>query len=147
MTNIKENVMRVVFFISACMSIVAVVLICLFMFGNGIPAIDKIGITKFIFGTTWRPSNNLYGIFPMIVGSIYVTGGAIIIGVPTGVLCAIFMAYFCPDGLHKILKPAIDLLAGIPSIVYGFFGLVLIVPIIDSDPTSVIVLAENVVPT
>lgn len=129
MTNIKENVMRVVFFISACMSIVAVVLICLFMFGNGIPAIDKIGITKFIFGTTWRPSNNLYGIFPMIVGSIYVTGGAIIIGVPTGVLCAIFMAYFCPDGLHKILKPAIDLLAGIPSIVYGFFGLVVIVPI------------------
>ena len=129
MANLKEKLMKFVFLIAACMSIVAVVLICLFMFGNGIPAIRKIGIIDFIFGTTWRPGNNIYGIFPMIVGSIYVTAGAIIIGVPIGVLCAIFMAYFCPDGLHKILKPAIDLLAGIPSIVYGFFGLVVIVPI------------------
>lgn len=128
MNQAKEKVMKVVFLLAACASIIAVALICFFMFGNGIPAIGKIGLTNFIFGKEWRPNNNLFGILPMIVGSIYVTAGAIIIGVPIGILCAVFMAYFCPDWLHKILKPAIDLLAGIPSIVYGFFGLVVIVP-------------------
>ena len=128
MNQAKEKAMKVVFLLAACASIIAVVLICFFMFGNGIPAIGKIGLTNFIFGKEWRPNNNLFGILPMIVGSIYVTAGAIIIGVPIGILCAVFMAYFCPDWLHKILKPAIDLLAGIPSIVYGFFGLVVIVP-------------------
>ena len=128
MNQAKEKAMKVVFLLAACASIIAVALICFFMFGNGIPAIGKIGLTNFIFGKEWRPNNNLFGILPMIVGSIYVTAGAIIIGVPIGVLCAVFMAYFCPDWLHKILKPAIDLLAGIPSIVYGFFGLVVIVP-------------------
>lgn len=128
MNQAKEKAMKVVFLLAACASIIAVALICFFMFGNGIPAIGKIGLTNFIFGKVWRPNNNLFGILPMIVGSIYVTAGAIIIGVPIGILCAVFMAYFCPDWLHKILKPAIDLLAGIPSIVYGFFGLVVIVP-------------------
>ena len=128
MNQAKEKAMKVVFLLAACASIIAVALICFFMFGNGIPAIGKIGLTNFIFGKEWRPNNNLFGILPMIVGSIYVTAGAIIIGVPIGILCAVFMAYFCPDWLHKILKPAIDLLAGIPSIVYGFFGLVVIVP-------------------
>ena len=128
MNQTKEKAMKVVFLLAACASIVAVALICFFMFGNGIPAIGKIGLTNFIFGDVWSPNNNLFGILPMIVGSIYVTAGAIIIGVPIGILCAVFMAYFCPNWLHKILKPAIDLLAGIPSIVYGFFGLVVIVP-------------------
>ena len=99
------------------------------MFANGIPAIREIGVSEFLLGKIWRPNNNIYGIFPMIIGSIYVTAGAIIIGVPIGVICAVFMSYFCPKGLYKILKPMIDLLAGIPSIVYGFFGLVVIVPI------------------
>ena len=130
MYQIRESVMKFVFLLAACMSIIAVVLICVFMFGNGIPAIKEIGFGNFVLGDIWRPSNNSYGICSMIIGSIYVTAGAIIIGVPIGLLCAIFMAFFCPDSLHKILKPAIDLLAGIPSIVYGFFGLVVIVPII-----------------
>ena len=125
----KEGVMKVVFLLAACMSILAVALICIFLFANGVHAIHKIGITEFLFGQTWKPSNNIYGIFPMIIGSIYVTAGAVIIGVPMGILCAIFLARFCPDKLYKIVKPAVSLLAGIPSIVYGFFGLVVIVPI------------------
>ena len=125
----KENVMKWVFLAAAALSILAVALICLFLFANGIPAIAEIGVFDFLLGQKWKPSNDIYGIFPMIVGSIYVTAGAILIGVPLGILCAVFLAWFCPKGLYKIIKPAIELLAGIPSIVYGFFGLVVLVPI------------------
>ena len=121
--------MKIVFAICACVSILCVALICVFMFANGIPAIKEIGVFDFLLGQKWKPGNGLYGIFPMIVGSIYVTAGAIIIGVPIGILCAVFLAKYCPEKLYKIIKPAVDLLAGIPSIVYGFFGLVVIVPI------------------
>jgi len=121
--------MHIVFLVAACASILAVILICIFMFANGIPAISEIGWANFLLGTKWKPGNDIYGIFPMIIGSIYVTAGAILIGVPIGLLCAIFFARFCPRRLYKILKPAVDLLAGIPSIVYGFFGLVVLVPI------------------
>ena len=128
--KVKEQCMHVVFLLSACISILAVALICIFIFINGIPAMTEIGVFKFLSGTHWRPSNDVYGIFPMILGSLYVTAGAIMIGVPIGTLTAVFMARFCPKNLHKILKPAIDLLAGIPSVVYGFFGLMVIVPFI-----------------
>lgn len=124
----KEISMKIVFTLCAYVSILAVLIICIFLFTNGIPTIGKIGTSNFLFGTTWKPLENLFGIFPMIVGSIYVTAGAIIIGVPIGILCAVFLAKFCPKKLYKIFKPAVDLLAGIPSIVYGFFGLVVIVP-------------------
>ncbi len=132
MKKVSENVMKVVFLLSACISIVAVVLICLFLFANGIPTIGEIGPLNFLLGTTWRPGNNLYGILPMILGSVYVTAGALIVGVPIGILCAVFLACYCPKKLYKFLKPAVDLLAGIPSIVYGFFGLVVIVPILQN---------------
>lgn len=132
MKKVSENVMKVVFLLSACISIVAVVLICLFLFANGIPTIGEIGPLNFLLGTTWRPGNDLYGILPMILGSVYVTAGALIIGVPIGILCAVFLACYCPEKLYKFLKPAVDLLAGIPSIVYGFFGLVVIVPILQN---------------
>ena len=125
-----EKFMQVIFAVAACASVLAVALICIFLFANGIPAMSKIGFGKFLTGELWRPKNDIYGIFPMIVGSLYVTAGAIIIGVPIGLLCAVFMAKFCPPKLHKIMKPAVDLLAGIPSIVYGFFGLVVITPMI-----------------
>ena len=124
-SKIKETAMRIVFMLCACVSIISVILICVFLFSNGIP---KIGFADFLLGKRWKPLEDLYGILPMIIGSIYVTAGAIIIGVPIGVLCAVFLARFCPKGLYKIFKPAVDLLAGIPSIVYGFFGLVVIVP-------------------
>lgn len=132
MKKVSENVMKVVFLLSACISIVAVVLICLFLFANGIPTIGEIGPLNFLLGTTWRPGNDLYGILPMILGSVYVTAGALIVGVPIGILCAVFLACYCPKKLYKFLKPAVDLLAGIPSIVYGFFGLVVIVPILQN---------------
>lgn len=128
----KEKIMRIVFLIAACISIVAVIAICLFLLVNGFPAFKEIGVLNFIGTTTWKPMENLYGILPMIVGSIYVTIISIIVGVPIGLLCAMFMTYFCPTKLHKVLKPAISLLAGIPSVVYGFFGLVVIVPIMQS---------------
>ena len=130
MNNFKEKLMHGVFAAAACVSVLAVLLICLFLFGSGIPAIGKIGISEFLLGTKWKPGNDIYGIFPMILGSLCVTFGAIIIGVPVGILTAIFMANFCPEKLRKILKPAVDLLAGIPSVVYGFFGLMVIVPLV-----------------
>ncbi|PWM78578.1 MAG: phosphate ABC transporter permease subunit PstC [Phascolarctobacterium sp.] len=126
----KEEIMRLVFLAAACASIALVAMICVFLFGNGLPTIAKIGVTNFFFGETWRPNNDLYGILPMILGSAYVTFGAIVVGVPIGILTAVFMARFCPDSLYKFLKPAVELLAGIPSVVYGFFGLVVMVPFI-----------------
>lgn len=129
MKKYTETIMKFVFMISATVSILAVIVICFFLFSEGLPAIGEIGILDFLGGTSWKPLEGKFGIFPMIVGSIYVTAGAIIVGVPIGLLCAIFMAKFCPARLHRILKPAIDLLAGIPSIVYGFFGLMVIVPV------------------
>ena len=129
MQKIKETGMRLLFALCACISILAVVLICWFLFSNGIPAIGEIGADKFLLGERWKPLEKQFGIFPMIIGSIYVTAGAVLVGVPIGILCAVFLARFCPPRLHRLLKPAVDLLAGIPSIVYGFFGLVVIVPI------------------
>ena len=129
MKDIKENIMHGVFLGAACASILAVALICIFLFANGLPAIAKIGPLKFLAGMKWKPLNEIFGIFPMIVGSIYVTAGAIIVGVPIGILGAVFMAKFCPKKIYPVLKPAIELMAGIPSIVYGFFGLVVLMPV------------------
>lgn len=122
--------MHLVFLAAACASIALVAMICLFLFANGLPTIGKIGVTDFLLGQKWRPNNDIYGILPMIMGSIYVTLGAIVTGVPVGILTAIFMARFCPDSVYRLLKPAVELLAGIPSVIYGFFGLVVLVPFI-----------------
>ena len=130
MKDFKEKIMHLVFLLSAVISIAAVILICVFLFSSGVPAIAQISLKEFLTGTEWRPGNNIFGIFPMIVGSLYVTAGALVIGVPIGILTAIFMARFCPKGLYRIMKPAINLMAGIPSVVYGFFGLVILVPLV-----------------
>ena len=130
MKKFKERFMQVLFLLSALVSILAVALICIFLFANGIPAIREIGLWDFLSGTSWNPEQNIYGILPMIIGSIYVTAGAMLIGVPIGILTALFLVHFCPPKLYRFLKPAVDLLAGIPSIVYGFFGLMVIVPAI-----------------
>lgn len=126
----KEELMQLVFLAAACASIALVAMICAFLFANGLPAIGEIGVTDFLLGERWRPNNDVYGILPMIMGSIYVTLGAVVTGVPVGILTAIYMARFCPEGLYKVLKPAVELLAGIPSVIYGFFGLVVLVPFI-----------------
>lgn len=133
MAKYKEKIMEIVFLLAACVSILAVALICVFLFANGVPAMKEIGFANFLLGTEWRPGNDIYGIFPMIIGSIYVTAGAIVIGVPIGLLTAVFMARYCPARIYKVVKPAVELLAGIPSVVYGFFGMVVIVPFIRSS--------------
>ena len=132
MAIMKEKGMQILFMIAASMSILAVAMICIFMFANGIPAIKEIGFFDFIFGKIWSPNQNVYGIFPMIIGSIYVTAGAMLVGVPIGLLTAIFLAKFCPKKLYRFLKSGVELMAGIPSIVYGFFGLMVIVPIMQT---------------
>lgn len=128
--NIAEKAMEILFFICACVSVLCVALICIFLFANGIPAIGKIGVGNFLLGDIWKPGSNQYGIFAFIIGSIYVTAGAIMIGVPIGVLTAAFMAKFCPKKLYRPLKAGVELLAGIPSVIYGFFGLMVIVPFV-----------------
>lgn len=119
--SMKEKVMQAVFLIAACASVLAFVLICVFLFANGIPAVQKIGIFKFLLGKTWKPGNDIYGIWPMILGSIYVTAGAVITGVPIGILTAVFMAEYCPKKIYRVLKSATELLAGIPSIIWFFW--------------------------
>lgn len=154
-SHVKEKVMEVVFMLCACVSILSVALICIFLFANGIPAMTKIGFFDFIFGQKWKPSNEVFGIFPMIIGSIYITAGAVVIGVPIGILTAVYLARFCPEKLYKIIKPAVDLLAGIPSVVYGFFGLCVIVPFVrkhiggdgNSILTASILLGFMILPT
>ena len=155
MTNLSEKVMRIIFMLSATVSILAVIVICYFLAGQGLPAMVEIGVSDFLTGTLWKPLEGHFGIFPMIVGSIYVTAGAIILGVPVGLLCAIFMAKFCPRRIYSVLKPAVDLLAGIPSIVYGFFALMVIVPVVQELTgtsgkgilTASIMLAIMILPT
>lgn len=130
MKNIQERLMHGVFLAAACVSILGVALICLFLFINGVPAMGKIGVFSFLLGKNWAPSSDVYGILPMILGSLYVTAGAVLIGVPIGILTSIFLSHFCPARLYRVLKPAVELLAGIPSVVYGFFGLVVLVPFV-----------------
>lgn len=154
MKKAKEKLAEGIFLFSALVSIFAVAIICFFLFVNGIPAMVKIGFFDFLTGTQWRPNNNMYGILPMILGSIYVTAGAIVTGVPVGILTAVFLSRFCPRGLYRVIKPAIDLLAGIPSVVYGFFGLVVLVPVMErlfgggkSIATASLLLGIMILPT
>lgn len=129
--QIREKLMKAVFCTMACTSIAAVFFICLFLLINGVPAIKEIGLFNFIFGRQWLPMQNIYGVFPMIVGSIYVTAGAVLIGVPIGIFTSVYLVKFSSKRVYKIAKPAIDLMAGIPSIVYGFFGMMIIVPFVE----------------
>ena len=124
----KERGMKALFTFAACVSVVAVFVICNFLFANGLPAIMKIGTWQFLSGTEWRPNNNVFGIFPMIVGSVYTTIGALLIGVPVGILSAVYMVFYCPKRIYPLLRSGVQLLAGIPSVVYGFFGLMVLVP-------------------
>lgn len=147
--------MKMLFTLAACVSIVAVAVICLFLFANGLPAIMEIGPVKFLTGTEWRPTNNVFGIWPMIVGSVYTTIGALLIGAPIGILSAIFMVFYCPKKIYPFIRSGVQLLAGIPSVVYGFFGLMVLVPFIRdtfggrglSVMTAAILLGMMILPT
>lgn len=128
--DVRETVMKYVFLISALISVLSIILIFYFIFSGGLPFILRQGVLEFLTGTNWRPtaSQPEFGILPMIVGSLIVTGGAILIGVPIGVLTAVYMVFYCPKRYYRYAKSAINLMAAIPSIVYGFFALQIFVP-------------------
>lgn len=147
-----------IFRAAACLSILCVALICAFLLANGLPAMAKVGPLRFLTGEVWRPSAGVYGILPMIAGSACVTGVALALGVPVALLTAAYLAFFCPKRLYRIVKPAVELLAGIPSVVYGFFGLTVLVPAVralaapldgkgNSILTAGILLAVMILPT
>jgi phosphate transport system permease protein len=148
--QVREGAARILFLAAACVSIIAVLLITVFLLVSGVPAIGEIGVFKFLLGTVWKPGNDIYGILPMILGSFYVTAGALILGVPVGVMTAIFLSRFASKRIVNLVKPAVQLLAGIPSVVYGFFGLVVIVPMLGGRGSMLaasIVLAIMILPT
>lgn len=127
-----DKLTKIIFLICAFIAVISLVLIIGFVFFKGLKPFIVGGksISEFLFGTEWFPTSETpkYGIFPMIVASIYGTVGALIIGVPIGLLTAVFIAEVAPKGVAKIIIPAVELLAGIPSVLYGLFGLAIIVP-------------------
>ena len=155
MKQIKEIAAKALFTFAACVSIVAVAVICVFLIANGIPGMAKIGVWDFLSGTKWKPGNDIYGVFPMILGSAYVTAGALVIGVPAGLLTAVFLSRFASKPMVKLMKPMVSLMAGIPSVVFGFFGLVVLVPLVrelfggsgSSLLTAAVLLGMMILPT
>lgn len=153
----KEIVAKYVFLLFATASTIAVLLICYFIFSGGYPAIKEVGLWNFISGTKWTPTNDVpkFGILPMITGSLLITLGAVIIGVPIGICTAVFLSYFASEKMCRVLNPAVDLLAGIPSVIYGFFGMVVLVPFVrdtfggngNSILTASILLGIMILPT
>jgi len=130
MKKLKENLSGYIFFVFALSSISVLALITIFIIVQGAPLIAKVGVFDFIFGMKWSPTQGSFGIFPMIIGSVSVTLGAAVIGVPVGICCSIFLAEYAPAVVRNVFRPAIQLLAGIPSVVYGFWGLLFVVPFI-----------------
>jgi len=130
MTKFREKIAQRGFMLVALSALSALALITIFIVAEGVPIIGKVGVLKFVFGMKWAPTQGYFGIFPMIVGSISVTLGAVILGVPIALCCAIFLAEYAPALMRNVLRPAIQMLAGIPSVVYGFWGLVFVVPAI-----------------
>ncbi len=133
--RLRESVMRWVFAAAASVCIAAVALICIFLFANGLPFFQKVDVFSFLGGTKWAPDVNdsgsgEYGILPMIVGSLYVTAGSLVLGGPIGILAGIYLARFCPERIRRMLMPMVQLMAGIPSVVYGFFGITMLVPMV-----------------
>ncbi len=130
--KILEKIIENIFLLSSMISIVSLIIITVFIFINGSGIFFKVGFTNIIFGMEWKPLEGSYGLFPMILSSLLVTIGTTFIGVSIGLMTAVLLAEISPKSFSKIIRPAVDLLAGIPSVVYGFFGLIVIVPIIDS---------------
>jgi phosphate ABC transporter permease protein PstC len=126
----KEKAIHVVLMLLAFSAIAALAVITAFIFKEGVPIIAKVGLKDFIFSSDWYPLEGQFGIFPMIVGSLAVTAGAMVLGVVLGLACAVVLTQFCPQGMVAVIKPSVELLAGIPSVVYGFLGVVILVPLI-----------------
>lgn len=152
-----DKLAEIAFAASATVCILALLLIMVFIFYKGYPSISRTGVIDFLFGKEWQPRAEVFGIFPMIASSVLVTIGAIIIGAPIGVLTATFIVYLAPRRLGNLLKTATDVLASIPSVIYGFFGLMIIIPLIDrflafgaggnSMLAAIIILSIMILPT
>lgn len=127
---IADKTVKIVLFTSAIISIIIVLAIGFFIFRESIEAWSEIGVGEMLFKSIWRPGQDQYGILAMVVGSISVTFGAILLGVPLALGCAIFLAEIAPEGVQAVVRPAVQLLAGIPSVVYGLFGMVILVPLV-----------------
>jgi phosphate transport system permease protein len=151
---ITDRGSRVLLLVSASLSFVVLLGIAIFTFRESLPALTQIGLLDFLFGTEWRPSDGKFGVLSMVVGSLAVTGGALLLAIPLGVGCAILLAEVAPHRVRQLLRPAVELLVGIPSVVYGLVGMVLIVPLIRqvggpgfSVAAGVIVLTAMILPT
>lgn len=125
-----ERAVQLLLFLSAIVAILGVILITYFIIKEGWPVIQKVGVLEFVMGHKWAPTQGIYGIYPMIIGSVAVTAGALLLGVPVGIGCAVFLAELARPRVAGIIRPGIELLAGIPSIIYGLYGLTVIVPFI-----------------
>ena len=154
MQNLSNKIYKNIFLFASVVSIISLATITIFLFASGMPAIFEIGVVNFIFGRTWQPAAGFFGILPMLIGSIYITFGAILIGFPIGLFTAIFLAEIAPKSVSSFMRPIVQLLAGIPSVVFGFFGLTFIVPIIgdfrgagNSLLAGMIVLGFMILPT
>ena len=143
------------FFLCALTAVMSLGLIAVYILMTGFPAIRATGLAAFLFGTQWQPGAEIFGILPMIIASLAVTFGAILIGIPMGLLTAAYLAKVAPAWISRILRPMIQLLAGIPSVVFGFFGLMVVVPLIDriwggggnSLLAAVLILSVMILPT
>jgi phosphate transport system permease protein len=128
--QLQEKIVEKIFLLIALSSIFILSLITFFIFEEGIPLILKVGPKAFLLGQKWIPSKGLFGIFPMIVSSFWVTFGALFLGIPLGLACTIFLSELIPSSVATLFRPAIQLLAAIPSVIYGFWGLIVLVPLI-----------------
>lgn len=156
-TQGTERLAESVFQVFACVSIGSVILLTVYIISAGLPAILQIGAVQFLFGESWRPASDIFGILPMILSSIAGTAGAIVIGVPVGILTAVFLSETASPRLAMLVRPAVELLAGIPSVIYGFFGMLVVVPVIrnmfpehtigDSLLAVILILAVMILPT
>lgn len=154
-----QSFAKSVFLAAACVSIGAVAFICIYMIFQGAPAIAKIGLKEFLFSTDWSPTATepSYGIAYMVLASVFGTAGAVLLGVPVGLLTAVFLAELAPRWLRGLVRPAVELLAGIPSVIFGFFGMRVIVPWLrelfpnqtngDSLLAVILILATMILPT
>lgn len=165
-TNVTERVMKYIFTVCGITAVACVLMITIYMIISGAPAIGKIGLTDFLFGDTWYAKKEQFGILPLILTSVFGTLGAIVIGVPIGLLTAVFLSELAPKAMKNVVKPAVELLAGIPSVIYGLLGANLVKPLMyaleeviyANDPThqftgganlasAIIVLAIMILPT
>jgi phosphate transport system permease protein len=151
----RDQLARYVFLAVAFSATVSLLLIALFILKEGVPFIVKVGLKDFLFASEWDPSAGKFGIYPMIIASLWVTLGAMLIGAPLGVAGAIFLTQFVPRSVMAIIKPMIELLAGIPSVLYGFMGVMVLAPFIRNHfggpglslLTAAIILGIMVLPT